>query len=334
LDLSGSLQGAGGIGGLLARSDHTATVPAYAVSYYQADGVGNIASLINSNGIMVARYSYDPYGNVLGQEGPLASANTYRFSSKEFHKTSGLYYYGYRFYHPNLQRWLNADPIGEQGGINLYGFVGNSPLNALDLYGLKSFAEHAEEVGQGIYDMMMNGADGNREWHPNADASAQMLANELGGIHPNNNVLRDSVGFAGREAAVAAKELAMQLAFDRAFELAHLPFAGMVKFCKNAKKVAPGATVLGKFPDYIKLADKLNAKRFDIPTAIWNKMSKAEQWAANQKFLERAIARGDDIILSNPVKNINDVTGAFRKELDYLISKGFKLTTDGSRLVK
>jgi hypothetical protein len=47
-----------------------------------------------------------------------------------------MYYYGFRFYEPNLQRWLNQDPIGEAGGINLYGFVGNDPINLWDLFGL------------------------------------------------------------------------------------------------------------------------------------------------------------------------------------------------------
>lgn len=63
-------------------------------------------------------------------------------------------------------------------------------------------------------------------------------------------------------------------------------------------------------------------------------MTKTEQWAANQKFLDRVIARGDDIVLSNPVKNIDDVTGAFRHELNYLIGKGFRLNSDGSRMIK
>lgn len=63
-------------------------------------------------------------------------------------------------------------------------------------------------------------------------------------------------------------------------------------------------------------------------------MSKAEQWAANQRFLDRMITRGDDIVLSNSVKNIYDVSGAFRQELNYLIEKGFKLSPDGTRMVK
>ncbi len=78
----------------------------------------------------------------------------------------------------------------------------------------------------------------------------------------------------------------------------------------------------------------MGAKRFSIPTDVWNKMSKAEQWGANKKFLDRMIKRGDDIVLSNPVKNVKDVSGAFRKELDYLMGQGFKLSDDGARLIK
>jgi RHS repeat-associated protein len=48
---------------------------------------------------------------------------------------AGFGYYGYRFYDPNLQRWLNRDPLGEHGGINLFGFVGNSPIDSYDAFG-------------------------------------------------------------------------------------------------------------------------------------------------------------------------------------------------------
>jgi RHS repeat-associated protein len=65
----------------------------------------------------------------------LAEANLYRFSSKEYHPSSGLVYYLYRHYEPNLQRWLNRDPIGELGGLNLYGYVSNDPLDRYDPFG-------------------------------------------------------------------------------------------------------------------------------------------------------------------------------------------------------
>jgi RHS repeat-associated protein len=69
--------------------------------------------------------------------GTLATANTYRYSSKEIDPQSGIYYYGYRYYEPNLQRWLNQDPIGEEGGLNLYGYVRNNPIKWTDPLGLE-----------------------------------------------------------------------------------------------------------------------------------------------------------------------------------------------------
>jgi RHS repeat-associated protein len=139
-DLSGSPQGAGGIGGLLARTYMPSTLDprlsTTAHAYYHADGNGNITALVNTNGIVVARYNYDPYGNLLGMSGPLAEANAYRFSSKEWLANAALYYYGFRCYEPNTQRWLNRDPIEEEGGINFYAFLENNPANEYDALGL------------------------------------------------------------------------------------------------------------------------------------------------------------------------------------------------------
>jgi len=137
-DLSASLEGAGGIGGLLAMTLNTAPGPSGSNSmYYHSDGNGNVTMLINPSQYVVAKYLYDAFGNILSAAGSLAQANLYRFSSKEAHPNSGLVYYLYRFYDPNLQRWANRDPIGELGGLNVYSCVFNSLINALDLFGLK-----------------------------------------------------------------------------------------------------------------------------------------------------------------------------------------------------
>jgi RHS repeat-associated protein len=69
---------------------------------------------------------------MLSKSGLLADANVYRFSSKEWHSNSGLVYYLYRYYDPNLQRWPNRDPIGETYDFNLYRFNYNSPLAFVD----------------------------------------------------------------------------------------------------------------------------------------------------------------------------------------------------------
>ena len=66
---------------------------------------------------------------------PLASSGAYAprfgFSSKE-RDASGLAYYGFRFHAPDLCRWITPDPIREDGGLNLYRFCGNDPVNQID----------------------------------------------------------------------------------------------------------------------------------------------------------------------------------------------------------
>jgi RHS repeat-associated protein len=142
-DLSGSREGAGGIGGLVARTENALLLTPGVRSphaYYQADGNGNITCLVDGAGAVAARYLYDPYGNLIAKAGRLADANLYRFSSKELHAASGLYYYGYRFYEPSLQRWLSRDPLGEKAGWNLYGYVDNDGAGRVDPFGENSTA--------------------------------------------------------------------------------------------------------------------------------------------------------------------------------------------------
>jgi RHS repeat-associated protein len=127
-DLSGTLQGAGGIGGLLARTDANGS------TFYHADGNGNVTCLIYTNQLIAARYAYEPFGNVLFAIGPLADANTMQFSSMPKHQ-SGLILFLHRPYDPILQRFLGRDPIEEKGGLNLYEFVMNNPENVIDSLG-------------------------------------------------------------------------------------------------------------------------------------------------------------------------------------------------------
>ena len=139
LDVSGSLAGAGGIGGLLARSQPGSNGLQH--FYYHTDACGNITSMFDGQGTMAARYLYGPFGRLTAHWGPMASVNPMQFSSMPRHANSGLSLYPARAYDPSLQRWLTRDPLGEAGGMNLYGFVGNDAIGGVDPYGLNWFTD-------------------------------------------------------------------------------------------------------------------------------------------------------------------------------------------------
>ena len=121
----------GNIGGILSRST------AAGASFFGYDGSGNVTLLTDANGNEVGRYRYDAFGNTLEASGVRAAENPYRFSTKELHAASGLYDFGFRFYSASMGRWINRDPLGEEGGLNLYAMVGNSPISQIDEYGLR-----------------------------------------------------------------------------------------------------------------------------------------------------------------------------------------------------
>ena len=129
LDLSDTIQGTGGVGGLLAVSRNGQFYfPAY-------DNNGNVMKYIDESDNFVAAYEYDDFGRIISQTGPLADLFRHRFSTKYYDPETGLYYYGSRYYAPDWHIWLSRDPIEELGGINLYAFVGNMPLSRVDAFG-------------------------------------------------------------------------------------------------------------------------------------------------------------------------------------------------------
>ena len=157
LDLAGQRSGklgqdAGGIGGLLAI---TQTSNGVSKTYFpMPDHVGSIMGLVDAQtGQIVAEYSYDPYGAVIGESGSAVGVCPFLFQSKYYDSETGLYYFGARYYDPATTKWLSRDPLGEfDGGVNLSQFCGNDPVNRVDPLGLRAYGSDFAGSIQEPYD--------------------------------------------------------------------------------------------------------------------------------------------------------------------------------------
>lgn len=122
----------GGIGRLLALLENGHRYD------YVYDDNGNVMALLDEAQNVVATYTYSPFGQVQTASGVMAG-QPMRFSTKYYDPDTGLSDFGYRFYRADVGKWLNRDPIGERGGVNLYTYIKNTPINSLDPYGLEDW---------------------------------------------------------------------------------------------------------------------------------------------------------------------------------------------------
>lgn len=110
--------------------------------YYLKDLANTVLALANSSGSIVESYLYDAYGNVTikNSGGNVISSSAYGnrflFQGREYDYTTQLYNFRARWYDPETGRWLSNDPIGISGGLNLYAFCANNPVNYVDPTGL------------------------------------------------------------------------------------------------------------------------------------------------------------------------------------------------------
>ena len=154
-DLSGSAQGAGGVGGLLEVTYYGAATTNAFVAY---DGNGNVSALVNAgDGTVLANYDYGPFGEAIRLTGALGKGNPFRFSTKYQDDESDLVYYGYRYYKASTRTWVSRDLVEEDGGLNIYGFLAGDPITQADGLGLecvnivKIKLGNGYEIATGVY---------------------------------------------------------------------------------------------------------------------------------------------------------------------------------------
>ena len=113
---------------------------------YCHDGNKNVSDLVAPDGSIAAHYEYSSFGKVVMATSGVQSdglpphlLNPYRFSSECHDDTLGLVYYNYRHYNPADGRWLGRDPVEEKGGMNVFGYVLNDPINRSEIKGTISW---------------------------------------------------------------------------------------------------------------------------------------------------------------------------------------------------
>jgi len=121
----------GGIGGIIYQkkgSDYY---------YYHYNHKGDVVALTDGSAKLAAYYEHYAWGTVMTQAEKSGVDNPYRYSTKEWDEKSGLYYFGARYYSPEIGRWTQRDALGEVDGLNFYAYASNQPVFRVDPWGLK-----------------------------------------------------------------------------------------------------------------------------------------------------------------------------------------------------
>lgn len=259
----------------------------------------------------------------------------------------------HRTYDPQIGRFNQVDELAESSWDNSeYVFSGNNPILFNDPFGLiktrkeTGLTPETAPILQGViawsisgglwaktrfYYRVFNQTNGHVERILNDNLRAMML--NIEGIVNH----REKVAKSTREGDEITLEIASWfIPVGWITELRYVKYAStLLKFRRGTNILGKAlTTVLGKYPNYLRAAEEMGFNAFNIEKNVWSKMTAVEQWAANTKFLDEAIARGDEIIFSHRVQSVALEEGAFRKELDYLIKKGYHLATDGTGMIK
>lgn len=125
------------------------------IRFQFGNNLGSISLELDSDAKLISYEEYFPYGGtsvIAGDNQAEVALKEYRYSGRERDDSTGLYYYGKRYYCPWLGRWLKPDPAGRVDGMNLYAFVKGNPITHIDKLGLMqeevTFTNHEEAFAQ------------------------------------------------------------------------------------------------------------------------------------------------------------------------------------------
>jgi len=332
-----------GPGGKLAVEYTNQAAAGTGTSWMFTDLLGSIRAVTgekpqSGNASMTECYDYLPFGRMLSSSDngrntgcyplhpdfSLPSVESPKFTGKERDIETGLDFFGARYFSAAQGRFLATDGLisrkewmPEPQRWNRYTYGLNNPLKYVDPDGkdaIAAFIFGPQYRDVDTFDLLFGGeakAAYKKAWSDFLDDHSKVTH----GLSPF---------------PTSKVDVGMQMVLPGGGKI-----IGPAIETTIGKAIAKsGITVLGKVGHYEKVAQVLKANSFEIPPAAWAKMTTAEKWIANQGFLDTVIERGDEIVFSDPVKNLSDVSGAFRKEIEYLLQKGYKLNDDGFGMTK
>ena len=272
---------------------------------------------------------------------------TFRYTGQRESETFGLYFYGARWYDPELLRWNQPDSIipnqSDPQDWDRYAYVRNNPIKYMDPYG------HSVDCGLGdpyckagkldvtkrandLLNGFMDKGD-NRTWY-GLTYTEQSILNE-GGIL--KGVFDDARNGANAKdmSYVWYDPINLVLIVFTAGGMARA-FVGLIASSfgvgtATTATTSTGVVVLGRYPQYLKVAETVGGKYFNIPDEIFKNLSSAEQWSLNKAFLDDAIEQGYQFFLASPWSKATP-DSFFYKELTYLFSLGYTLSPRGNFL--
>ena len=143
--------------------------------YYLSNHQGSISQMTDENGNVISGNTYDTFGNRTG-----TIASRFGYTGREHDPDTGLMYYRARWYDSASGRFISEDPIGFEGGINLYGYVDNDPINLVDPDGL-------QKKRRG------NAVPKSAKLSESAKRRLQIAMDEVGKILDSNQACRDAL---------------------------------------------------------------------------------------------------------------------------------------------
>ncbi|MFA5793021.1 MAG: RHS repeat-associated core domain-containing protein [Candidatus Gracilibacteria bacterium] len=297
----------------------------YSTNSNHSDHLGSISVITDEDGAVSELLDYYPYGTERLHSGATAGsgapddsiAKTYigEYSDDD----SGLSYLNARYYDPARGQFLSEDPaqldgrimkiLADPQSLNFYAYSRGNPVMFVDPNG--EFWDTLWDVANLIYDSI---------WGTEEDMAFDAAMTMIPGIPAGATKVDDLVSGASKysdEIAQYSEKIEIQIT--------NLVSGSFPK----------GITVLGTTRGgYEEYAKSIGAYYFRMSDKAWANLNDSQRWAANQTFLDNAIARGDDIFLNDVVGKIDDATGFFGQELDYLTQNGYKLSEDGKQMIK